>query len=211
MNPTIKKAYPYMLSGFGDSAGVNTIFKAYNDLATQLSMWIYGTPVPVYISDSITGDLLDLVALGMYDIVRPNVNLSATDYVAGYNSSEYNITEYNNPTEKVDKPSFLLSDDYFKRLLTWVAYKGDGMIPSVPWLKRRIIRFLCGTNGTANDIFVTNYVSVRLRAFNEEMVYDVTLLNSAPYSSLDAAIFKQLVERGQLELNAQSRMAIKIG
>ncbi|MGA3767720.1 hypothetical protein ACPBXC_29065, partial [Escherichia coli] len=39
-------------------------------------------------------------------------------------------------------------DDLFKRIMTWNFYKGDGFYFSIPWIKRRILRFLLGVNGT---------------------------------------------------------------
>ena len=44
-----------------------------------------------------------------------------------------------------------VTDDVFKRILTWHFYKGDGKNFSVRWLKRRIWRFLQGANGTDFD------------------------------------------------------------
>jgi hypothetical protein len=44
--------------------------------------------------------------------------------------------------------TYNISDDVFKRILTWDIYKGDGKRFSSHWLKRRIMRFLVGVNGT---------------------------------------------------------------
>lgn len=48
----------------------------------------------------------------------------------------------------VDKNDYDTPDDIYQRILTWWFYKGDGKNFTVPWLKRRLARFLYGTNGT---------------------------------------------------------------
>ena len=52
------------------------------------------------------------------------------------------------------------TDDVFKRIMTWNFYKGDGNVFNVRWLKRRIMRFLIGVDGTAPNVDQTYIVSV---------------------------------------------------
>ncbi len=44
--------------------------------------------------------------------------------------------------------------------MTWNFYKGDGNVFNVRWLKRRIMRFLIGTNGAAPNVDQTYGISV---------------------------------------------------
>ncbi len=53
-----------------------------------------------------------------------------------------------------------MSDDILKRALTWHFYKGDGKYFDVRWLKRRIMRFLQGVNGTDQGTSTTYDVNV---------------------------------------------------
>ena len=51
-------------------------------------------------------------------------------------------------------------DDVLKRSLTWHFYKGDGRYFDVRWLKRRVMRFLEGVDGTDQGTASTYDVSV---------------------------------------------------
>jgi hypothetical protein len=51
-------------------------------------------------------------------------------------------------------------DDTYKRCLTWHYQKGDGKYFDVRWLKRRVMRFCYGVNGTSPEIDQTNQISV---------------------------------------------------
>lgn len=77
-----------------------------------------------------TGPLLDWVANGLYGFVRPMLQ------------------------------GALVPDDVFQRCITWAFYKGDGKIFNIRWLKRRIMRFLEGTNGTDPHVDQTYQISV---------------------------------------------------
>jgi hypothetical protein len=57
-----------------------------------------------------------------------------------------------------------MSDDILKRTLTWLFYKGDGKYFNVVWLKRRVMRFLEGINGTDQGTATTYQVSVSFGA-----------------------------------------------
>jgi hypothetical protein len=74
-----------------------------------------------------SGDLLDWTVRGLYGIARPTLG------------------------------STLATDEVYKRVVTWAFYKGDGKVFNIRWLKRRVMRFLEGTN----DINQTYQVSVR--------------------------------------------------
>src|SRR5208283_808909 len=67
----------------------------------------------------------------------------------------------------VTGPSTLVDDDVYKRCLTWHFYKGDGKYFSVRWLKRRVMRFLIGTNGSSPSIDQTYQISVTFGPNNE--------------------------------------------
>lgn len=58
-----------------------------------------------------------------------------------------------------ERPSGM-PDDILKRALTWHLYKGDDKYFDVRWLKRRVMRFLDGINGTDQGTSTTYNVSV---------------------------------------------------
>ncbi|EFS0967437.1 hypothetical protein HYB28_002684, partial [Salmonella enterica] len=51
-------------------------------------------------------------------------------------------------------------DDYFKRILTWNFYKGDGSHFCINWFKRRLARFIHGANGIDPPVQSTFDISV---------------------------------------------------
>ena len=59
-----------------------------------------------------------------------------------FNQLPFNGRKVVNQSEQV-----VVSDDLFKRIMTWNFYKGDGFHFTIPWLKRRIMRFLTGADG----------------------------------------------------------------
>lgn len=78
-----------------------------------------------------SGDLLDWTVNGLYGIPRPTLG------------------------------NMLATDDVYKRVVTWAFYKGDGKVFNIRWLKRRVMRFLEGTNGADPGVDQTYQVSVR--------------------------------------------------
>jgi hypothetical protein len=52
------------------------------------------------------------------------------------------------------------SDDTYRRCLTWHYQKGDRRYFNIRWLKRRIMRFCYGVNGTSPNIDETNQISI---------------------------------------------------
>ena len=78
----------------------------------------------------LSGPLLDLIANGLYGYYRPTLK------------------------------GQLVSDDVMKRCMTWQLYKGDGKTFNIEWLKRRVMRFLIGANGTDPGVNQTYQISV---------------------------------------------------
>jgi hypothetical protein len=83
-----------------------------------------------------SGQLLDWSVQGLYGIPRPTLG------------------------------NTLATDDVYQRVVTWAFYKGDGKVFNIRWLKRRIMRFLEGINGTDPGVNQTYQISVRFGAPN---------------------------------------------
>ena len=108
-----------------------------------------------------TGALLDWVAQGLYtNAARPTLASGRNTNLGPLNTFQLNQIALN--SFKVIGPSDLsvTSDDIYKRIITWNYYKGDGKQFNIRWLKRRIMRFLLGTNGTDINPNTTYQVSV---------------------------------------------------
>ena len=127
------------------------------------------------------------------------------------------------------------TDDIFKRIITWNFYKGDGKVFNIRWLKRRIMRFLYGTNGSAPNIDQTYQVSVTFGVANQidiqlisgvrrvtgGAIFDRFALNSMPFNAVksaftpltplpNAAIFKEAMDSGVLQLPFQYEYIVSI-
>ena len=147
---TIAPSYPYFQ--YSDDSDIQAFFDSYNALAQTYLDWFNQTPLGVYTNMNISGPLLDWIANGLYGISRPFVTTSSSKTTGGWDSSPYNSRAYNSLTNIASETAVIVSDDVYKRLMTWMLYVGDGKQMTAQWLRRRIARFIYGTNGTDIDI-----------------------------------------------------------
>lgn len=146
----VTKTIPsYLYYQYSDDGDLQAFVKSYNSITQEYVDWFNNTPLPVYTSTAISGPLLDWVAEGLYGITRPLLpSTTLSRSIGGYDTCPFNSLAYNQ--YKVLGPSgyYNVNDDVFKRIITWNFYKGDGRFFTTRWLKRRVIRFLVGVNGT---------------------------------------------------------------
>lgn len=135
----IIKSYPYVQ--FADDENITAWFDAYNTYAQQYLDWFNNTPLAVYTRYEISGDLLDWVAAGVYGCYRTPIAFGNSRSIGPLNTYTPNYIPFNQGKELSDQTSFTMTDDIFKRVITWNFYKGDGVQISIPWLKKRIARF----------------------------------------------------------------------
>jgi hypothetical protein len=142
----ILPAYPFVQ--YSDDPDVVAFFLAYNEMAQEYLTGFNNLALPCWTSPYITGALLDWIARGIYGEERPQLQVSEASVAKGtYNSIEYNAVQYAGLKNYRPGSSLYLPDDYFKRILTWNFYKGDGFQFSTDWLKRRVARFIHGKDG----------------------------------------------------------------
>lgn len=157
----LKTINAYLYVQYNDDDDLQAFFAAYNTLTQQYVDWFNQINLPVYTSDTVTGALLDWVAQGLYtNAARPTLASGRNTNLGPLNTFQLNQIALN--SFKVIGPSDLsvTSDDIYKRIITWNYYKGDGKQFNIRWLKRRIMRFLLGTNGTDINPNTTYQVSV---------------------------------------------------
>lgn len=131
---------------------------------------------------------------------------------------------------------YATTDDVFKRIITWHFYKGDGKVFTIRWLKRRIMRFLEGTNGTAPNIDQTYQVSVSfgvgnqvnitilsgIRTFLSGAIFNGFAMNTQAFNAIQtsfvpltnfalAPVLKAAIEAGACELPFQYTYVVSIG
>ena len=187
----------YLYKQYDDDDDVRAFVDSQNEYSQEYFDNIYGLNIPVY--TELTGPMLDWCALGVYGISRPSLPYGSARYVGTLNTTAFNVLAYNDsenyqsdtysdgigyftigtsaigvysPATAAD---YYITDDAFKRVLTWHLYKGDGKTFNVRWLKRRIVRFLTGDNGGGGTPEDTSRISI---AFGTDNTVEITILNS---------------------------------
>ena len=171
---TIIPSYPYVQ--FADDANISAWFTAYNTYAQQYLDWFNNTPLFDYTNSAVTGDFLDWIANGVYGVYRTPIPYGQDRYIGPVNTYTPNYIPFNQRKQTTSASSYVMTDDVFRRVITWNFYKGDGLNPSIPWLKRRIARFLGDDVVSHSDISVTmSGRTVAIKIINSSK-YDKTLL-----------------------------------
>jgi hypothetical protein len=228
-------AYPYWQ--YNDDDSVSAFFTAYNLLTQQYIIAFNTLNLPVY--PLLSGNLLDWVAAGLYGFpTRPTLTTGTLPVFGAYNTQTYNgNNSVYNATHRSGTLVYMpVSDDVFKRIITWAFYKGDGKVFSIRWLKRRIARFLFAAPGCLNpNIDQTYQISITFGAgnivyinliealykFEATAIYDQFTYGSQPYVGKAvkvaqypqialAQVFKDCVDGGFLELPFQYQWIVQI-
>lgn len=135
----------YLYEQYADDVDLQAFVTTFNSLAQGYLTWFndpnQGTPMALYTSPNVSGLLLDWVGEGLFNIPRPTLTFH-TGFFASVDSMPVNFQAVNN-AQGVDG----ITDDIYRRILTWHLYRGDGRQMSVQWLKKRITRFIYGVNG----------------------------------------------------------------
>lgn len=186
----------YLFTEYADDDNLQGFVAAYNALAQEYVTFFATVDLPIY--TGLSGSLLDWVAEGLYGITRPIVPTVAARAVGPINTWAYNTIPLNTRINIVPAEYSLATDDIFKRVITWHFLKGDGKAFTIEWLKRRVTRFLNGTNGVNYNVDQTYQVSVEFGGGNE---VQIGVLGAFP--NVTATIFAYCVRTGILELPFQ--------
>lgn len=138
----------YAFNQYATDPNAQAFFTAVNGLAQGYLDWFAATPLAVYTSDAIVGPLLDWTAQGIYGVSRPVVTTNTSVSTGPFGTSALGTHTLGTLKTTTSGSAQTLDDDYYKRVLTWITYRGDGLHFTIPWLLRRIERFLGGVNGT---------------------------------------------------------------
>ena len=197
------RAYAY--TQYADDDDILAFFDTYNGLAQSYVDWFNAINLPVYTGDLIAGLLLDWVAGGLYGFTRPVLPLSVPRTVGPFNTYTLNNIALN--ARRVIRPSafVVLNDDFFKRVMTWHLYLGDGRAFCKPWLKRRLARFLAGTNGTD----LVNVDAEAIGVVISKRVVTITLTVGED-RALAAEVLAAAILAGAVEMPFQFSYVVKI-
>lgn len=187
--PTTAILPAYLYQQYQPDENVESFFIAYNTTAQQYLNYLISLNLPVWISPTITGSLLDWVALNLYGFRRPVLTSGGILLGKGeYNTEQYDVIPYNDSEIIGSSITELVNDDIFKRVLTWNLYKGDGFQFTTRWLKNRVYRFLYGSNGCPTPVYNTYYISILYLANNNINIHVNSEFNIEPIEILQSAI-----------------------
>jgi len=137
----------YVYQQYADDDNVQAFFLAYNQMAQSYLDWFNATPLAVYTLSGISGPLLDWVGVNLYGIPRPVLSTSNTIISGALSTQALNTLSLNTQNVQITGTATIADDDIYKRVMTWWLYRGDGKQMSIPWIKRRVARFLYGVGG----------------------------------------------------------------
>jgi hypothetical protein len=142
MLPSVVPAYLY--EQYADDEDLQAYIDAYNGAVQNYVNWFNTALLPFYPAQS--APLLDWTAYGIWGLQRTSLASAASTALGMLNTQPLNVAALNAFVPSTQQ-IFALADDVFQRILTWNVYKADGKRFSPRWLKRRVMRFLVGTNG----------------------------------------------------------------
>lgn len=227
----------YLYQEYADDDDLQAFVISYNALQQQYLTWLNTINLPVYTGAPIAGTLLDWVGRGLYGIPRPALSSGQNADLGPYGSFMFNQIPFNERIVVGPSDVVATSDDIYKRIITWNYYKGDGKVFDVRWLKRRIMRFLEGTNGgdplinntwqVSVSFGVGNEVSIRLltqeRVITSGAIYGASGFNDVLYNGFEseinfdfpplpnADILAEALQAGVLQLPFQYEFTITVG
>ncbi|EPB4501580.1 hypothetical protein [Yersinia enterocolitica] len=151
-----------------------------------------------------------------------------------FNAMLFNQLPFNGRVVKNESEQVVASDDVFKRVMTWNYYKGDGFNFTIPWLKRRIMRFLTGVDGVdvLNDqrwsisvLFSSSGASISIvkgyRKLTSSSLYNASTFNTRSFNQKTsvliksneyefASLFKQAFDSGLLHMPFYQPVSVTI-
>lgn len=224
----------YLYTQYNDDDNIRAFVTAYNTMAKNIYDWMKNANLPIFVGGYNSGDQLRWIARGIYGVKPPVLSSGRQLVIGAFNTFTFNSVPFN--TRKVINQSeqVVVSDDLFKRIMTWNFYKGDGFYFTIPWLKRRIMRFLTGVNGVdvVNDqhwsisvLFSGGGASVSIikgfRKLTDSSVYNTQTFNSRAYNQKTsvliksneyeyASLFKQAFDSGLLHMPFYQPVSVTI-
>lgn len=219
----------YLYTEYQDDDDLQAFVSSYNKIAQAYLDWFNTINLPVYTGAPIAGEILDWVGQGLYGIVRPALASGQSALLGPYNTAMFNQIDYDGWKQTGPTNVVATTDDIYKRIITWNYGKGDGNRFNIRWLKRRIQRFLTGTNGSwplINNTWqisvsfgVGQEVSIRLlsqeRIITGGAILGAYMFNSQMYNAFqsevdfdfpplpNAAIFQEAFDSGCLQVPFQ--------
>lgn len=187
----------YVYVQYNDDDSIQAFFSSYNDGTQYYLDWFSGINLPIY--TGLSGSLLDWVAQGLYGMTRPTLESVGSAALGPLDTAELATITLDYFAPGIASTFFLASDDIFQRIMTWQLYKGDGKVFTLKWLKRRVLRFLKGSNGKDVNVADTSQISITISG-------DVVTIDLSAVTGVNPTIitdFLYIVEGNIVELPPQ--------
>lgn len=217
----------YLYQEYSDDEDLQAFVAAQNEAAQTWLDRFNTIALPDY--TQLSGDLLNWVVEGLYGLKRTQL-ASPLSPASGMLNTEVLNTAVLNAYVPSTQTFYDINDDVFKRILTWDFYKGDGKRFTTSWLKRRIIRFIVGTDGvdpqpvTVNDDGTTVLNPTFTVGVETTFAVGVIIVNGVVTVSIDQStislqtqlapnilqLFKLAFEGGALDLPVEYTYAVNI-
>jgi len=195
----------YLYQEYNDDDDMISFVDAYNELAQQYVDWFNQISLPYYLGDLIAGQVLDWVGANLYGLPRQTLASGRAQNIGPYDTFTLDSLVFNGYQVIGQSNFYLTTDDIYRRILTWHLYKADGKVFDIRWLKRRVMRFLIGVNGTAPNIDQTYLIDVQIAS----AIVTITIDNTDG-SFTEVASFVAAIESGVLELPFQYTYTVVI-
>jgi hypothetical protein len=150
----------YLYAQYSDDADLQAFVQAFNDLVDGYLNWFTDTPLANYCN--LSGPLLDWIGANLYGIPRPTVGTESVRTTGYMGSNAMGLSALGILSVKQSGTALQLTDDLYKRLLTFWLFLGDGKQMSLAWIRRRFARFLFGVNGGDIPVEYLQQVSITI-------------------------------------------------
>lgn len=150
-NPTLPlqtQINSYIYQEYVDDLNVVAFSDSYNTISQSYLDWANGTPFSVWSNANISGPLLDWCLTGIYGISRPVFSSLVRRFRAGMNALPMNTYALNGNKLFQSGTATQATDDYYRRVATWILYTGNGRQFNVEVLRLKVARFIYGVDGT---------------------------------------------------------------
>ena len=176
----------YLFQQYADDVNLQAFIYADNQIMQQYLDWLNAINLPIYttLNDS---NLLDFVGQSVYGIPRPTIQSGFSGLIGAYNTFAFNGGSPFNGVKSSSAGGDFVTDDIYKRVITWNFYKGDGQIFNFEWLKRRILRFIYGTNG--QDVEISSVYGVSVTISGQAITINIETSSLLNPSIKDGVIF----------------------
>lgn len=152
----------YLYQQYFDDDDLQAFVTSYNGAAQTVLDQLLALGLPIY--TGLSSDLLDWVGEGLYGLKRPVIAISDLHGYGPFNTWVTNTLAFSAGSVTGTTQIFNVTDEIYKRIITWHFYKGDGKQFTISWLKRRVARFLAGVSGTAPSVDDLSQISVTFPA-----------------------------------------------